>query len=106
MPVTISQIASRLATVTLREGEESIKIQYHPNLLNDAAIAQLDGNMEQLTAQLTTLIASWDIYEDEAMTTLFPVERIGELGFGLRARIAWAIVRDIRPNMAAPQTPN
>jgi hypothetical protein len=49
---------------------------------------------------LAQLIISWDIFEDEKQTEMFPmddVERLKELPIMLRAQILYAIMGDFRP---------
>ncbi len=107
MPVTFNQIASNTASVTIPiENLGSVTIVYYPNKMTDKYVADLQaGNVDDNTL-LIDLIKSWDIYEDEDFTVMWPIERMDEFGYAFKVDIAMAIVNDLRPEAMAPKTLN
>ena len=107
MPVTFNQIASNTASVTIPIANLGpVTIVYYPNKMTDKYVADLQaGNVDDNTL-LIDLIKSWDIYEDEDMTVMVPIERINEFGYAFKVAVAMAIVNDLRPEVMAPKTLN
>lgn len=119
MPVTLSKIASNQASVTLHYGEDSVTVEYYPGRVTERVMAQLqsfskmdESNLVEgfhaFNETLIHLIKSWDVYEDDAQTTMFPldVERFADLPIQFRMSVLNAIMEDIRPkNVAEPQSP-
>jgi hypothetical protein len=109
MPVTFRQIAAKTAKVTLKiKGDEdnddvTITIVYWPNKFTPELLAR--ANAGELTDKeyFPTLIKSWDVYEDEEHTVMFPLERIDEFGIAFKQQLAKALGEDIRPNLLMPQ---
>ena len=109
MSVTISQIATNVATVKLNVGEDTVSIDYYPGRVTEKTMSLADtfsGSSEstildgfkQFNAELANLIKSWDVMEDDN-TTMFPIDasRFAELPIVFRMNIFLAIVGDIRP---------
>jgi len=107
MPVTFNQIASNTASVTIPiENVGPVTIVYYPNKMTDKYVADLQaGNVDDNTL-LIDLIKSWDIYEDEDFTVMWPLERMDEFGYAFKVQVAMAIVNDLRPEAMAPKTLN
>lgn len=116
MPVSLYKIATNTATITFPYAGESITVVYYPGRVTERTIAQMQGfaSMDESTIvagfgafndTLASLIKSWDVYEDEAQTIMFPVEgvRLAELPIGFRMEVLSAIMGDIRPETVAPQ---
>src|SRR5437868_4769867 len=116
MPLTFSQIASNTASVTVRVGEETVTAVYYPGRITEKAMAQMSAfsTMEANTLEagfagfndmLARVLKSWDVYEDDEHTVMFPIEpaRLSELPVMFRVQIINAIVEDIRPEAMAPQ---
>ena len=116
MPLTLSQIASNTGSVTIHVGEETVTVVYYPGRVTEKAMAQMQAfsNMNESTLQasfagfnemLARLIKSWDVYEDDEKTVMFPPEpdRLAELPVMFRVQIINAIVEDIRPEAIASQ---
>jgi hypothetical protein len=117
MPITFSQIAANTATISFPWAGETINLVYHPGLVTEKTIAQVQGmaKMDASTMEtgflafntmLAYLIKSWDVYEDEVNTVMFPLDplRIAELPVMFRMRCIQEIMSDIRPNDLAPQS--
>ena len=53
---------------------------------------------------LAHLIKSWDVYDDEAQTVMFPLDpkRLAELPLTFRIQVISAILKAIRPEEMAP----
>lgn len=119
MPITLSKIASNTATVTLQIDEDTVHIVYCPAKITEKTIAQLQsfGNLDAETFQegfslfndlLATLIKSWDVYEDDEQSIMFPIDikRLPELPLIFRAQVLATILKDVRPEAIAPQMMN
>ena len=119
MPISLSSIASNQATVTFRYGEDSVSVVYFPGRVTEKTLADLQGfaslttdnvvgGFGSLNETLAHLIASWDVYEDDAQTVMFPLDagRLSELPIPFRTQVLQAIMGDIRPEAMAPQVQN
>ena len=104
MPVTFKQIAAREASVTLSLGEDTITIVYYPNKLTDQVVAEIEAGITKDNDLLEKLIKSWDVYEDDEHTVMFPLSRINEFGLQFKQQIGEAIGNAMRPNSVTPQT--
>lgn len=118
MPVSFNHIITNAAEVTFSWQEDTITIAYYPGKITEKTIAELKtlANMKQdiesvvagytaLNAVLVQLIKTWDVYEDEEQTVIFPItmERLPELPLLFRAAVAKAILGDLRPEALASQ---
>ncbi len=111
MAVTLSKVTSKTASVTISVGEDTITAVYFPNKVTGNMLAQLptDGmggleSLQGINEALITLVKSWDIYDDDAQTVMFPLDmkRLGELPTSIMGEIFEAIMKDMRPNAIAP----
>jgi hypothetical protein len=121
MPVSLTQIANKTATVTFCVGgdpDASLTVTYNPGLLTEKVFAQLqrlqdskdtnealDG-FRSLNNILCKLISSWDAYEDEEQTVTIPItpDRLADLPIEFRMEVLSALMNDMRPEGRAPQT--
>lgn len=103
MPITLSKIAADTASVAFSVGGDMVNIVYFPSKVTGKLTSYLDQGAEEMSKALATIISSWDIYEDNEMTTLLPIDadHLDSLGIGLEIKIAQAIIRDIRPEQKA-----
>lgn len=117
MPVSLSKIANNIASVEIPIEDEKVTIVYYPSRVTEKTFAQLQAfssmSEDTITSRFKTfnemlagLIKSWDLYEDEEQTVMYPLEpdRLSELPFVFRIAVIQAIMTDIRPEAAAPQT--
>ena len=101
--------------MTFEYAGNEVNLQYLPGLITEVTFAQLlafgkldkTNLIQQFTdfnATLCHIVKSWDVYEDDDKTTVFPLEakRIAELPFAFRIAVLNAIMRDIRPNDMIP----
>jgi hypothetical protein len=115
MPVTFSKIASNTASVTLHIGEDTVTVVYFPGHITEKSIAQMQSfsTMDEsslavgfagFNEMLAHLIKSWDVFEDDEQTVMFPLDpvRLAELPVGFRLDVITAIMGDIRPEVMAP----
>ncbi len=103
MPVTFNQIANNTASVTIQVANLGpVKIEYYPNKLTSKYVAKIEAGDVDDDHLLQDLIKSWDIYEDEAFTVMWPLERMDEFGYAFKVQVAMAIVEHMRPNQMAP----
>ena len=103
MPITFNQIATDEASVTLKYGTDSITIVYYPNKLTGKMRAEIEAGTTADYDVLSQLIKSWDVYEDDAQTIMFPIERMSEFGIKFTTQVVQAIAQDYSPNSVAPQ---
>jgi len=99
-------MAANTASVTIPIGEDTLTIVYYPNAVTDNSVAQLDAGSEAFNETMPKIIKSWDVYEDDAQTTMLPVapESFANMGYAYKLQIMQAILEDIRPNRIAPQS--
>jgi len=102
MPISLSQIAANTASTTLSIDGETVTVVYLPNKLTDELVAKINTDAIDDNEMFQDLIKSWDIYEDDAQTTMFPISRIGELGIPIKVAIAQAIVGAMSPKVETP----
>lgn|SRR5487761_1143992 len=116
MPITLAKITSNTAEISMMVGEDTVNVTYYPGKVTEVTIAQLQGyanvdparfaeTVHEINVLMASLIKSWDVYEDEAQTVMFPLdpERLAELPFMFRTKVVVAIMQDIRPEADAPQ---
>jgi hypothetical protein len=104
MPVTFNQIANNTATVTVVVPNLGpVTVEYYPNKLTSKYVAKIEAGDVDDDHLLQDLIKSWDIYEDDDFTIMWPLERMDEFGYQFKVQVAEAIVNDIRPEAMAPQ---
>lgn len=106
MPVTFKQIAAKTASLTLHVGDEennTITIVYYPNLLTERVLAEMEAGITKDNDLLEKLIKSWDVYEDDEHTVMFPLSRINEFGLKFKQELGEAIGNALRPNLATAQ---
>lgn len=109
-------MASGTATVSLAVGEDTVTVVYYPGRITEKTIGQFqamaamnESNIMEgyagFNEALCHLIKSWDIYEDDEQTVMFPLEpkRLAELPIAFRLQVITAIVEEIRPEALAPQ---
>lgn len=103
MPVTFRQIAAKEASVTLSFGADTITIIYYPNKLTEKMVAEIESGVTKDNDMLAELIKSWDVYEDDEHTVMFPLDRINEFGLKFKQDVAVAIGEAMRPNTVPTQ---
>lgn len=115
MPLTFSKIANNTASVTLHIGEDTVTVVYFPGHVTEKSLAHMQGfaTMDEsslaagfagFNEMFASLIKSWDLFEDDAHTRMFPLDpqRLAELPVGFRMDVIMAILKDIRPEVMAP----
>ncbi|SRR5258708_1724023 len=116
MALTLNKLASNTASVTLQVDEDTVTVVYYPGRVTEKAMAQMQAftlmDESNLVAgfvgfneMLAHLIKSWDVFEDDEQTIMFPLEpdRLSELPIIFRVNVVNAIAGDIRPEAMAPQ---
>lgn len=111
MPISLSKIANNEASTSFQYGEDKISLKYYPGRVTEKLFAQMlaFSSMDEssiltqfadFNAMLCRLIKSWDVYEDDEQTVMFPLdpERLAELPFAFRIGCISAITGDMRPN--------
>ncbi len=106
MPITTSKMAANRASVTLEYLGDNCTVVYAPGKINQVIIDKLDGTTEQCIQALAETMVSWDYMDDSVdPPVMFPIdgERLKEVSWPFLLVVRQAIVRDMRPNSAAPQ---
>jgi hypothetical protein len=116
MALSLVDVASDTATVTLQVRANTLAITYYPSKITEKVFAQLQRfgslNRDQildgfaaLNELLVQLIKSWDFYEDAEQTVMVPLEtdRLADVPLFLRVGVINAIMGDIRPETIATQ---
>jgi hypothetical protein len=123
MPITLNKIANNSARVAFEFAGDTINLEYFPGRITEKLFAQLASfaQMNEASVQkdingtfahfsdfngtFCKTIKSWDVYEDDKQTILFPLvpERIEELPFSFRTACIDAIVADMRPKKTPTQ---
>ena len=123
MGITVSKLASNKATVTLTYGDESVNIEYVPSKVTEKIFAdmlqlssienatgdeatvatQVLGAAKSLNDLLVQLVSSWDVFEDDAQTQMFPLDivRLPELPLKFRMQAIMAVFGDIKGEAVA-----
>jgi hypothetical protein len=119
MGISLSKIANNTAPVTFSYDGDPINMTYYPGHVSENVVADLQAfsaldntnvvaGFKAFNVSLASLIASWDVFVDDAQTTTFPIDatRFPELPIAFRMAVVSAIMGDIRPETIAPTTPN
>jgi hypothetical protein len=116
MPITLNQISTNIAQITLSIRENTVTVVYYPGRVTEAVFAKLsafktmDGDslvegFTEFNVMLASLIKSWDVFEDDAQSVMFPIDatRFAELPIVFRMQIVSAIMGDLNPEAMASQ---
>lgn len=120
MPVTLSQIAGNIASITLKiqsgDTYNDFTVEYYPGKVTEETFSHLQAfdqinegsiikGFGSLNEVLSTLIKSWDLYEDNEQTIMYPItpDALKKLPIAFRINILQGIMSDIRPEAMMPQ---
>ncbi len=123
MPVNLAKIATNTANLAIPMGEDTLNITYYPgrvtermftvlNQMNnlqkeseEAVMQAFEQAFSDFNSMLTSVLKSWDLYEDAEETIPFPInaKRFSEIALGVRMAVFSAIMGDIRPEAQAAQ---
>jgi hypothetical protein len=116
MPIKLSQIAAKTASITLWFGEDSLTIEYYPNLITDELIlgweeAQSRGEantadyIQSNNEAFLSLIKSWDLLEDDDVTPIpLTKERMLTVPSVIKGHIMQTIMEEMRnPEVSKPR---
>lgn len=121
MPITASQMAANTASVTFVADSQgnTVTVVYYPAFVTEKTFASLQrfDEMNQSTAVdslaelndvLIRLVKSWDVFDDDAQTIMFPLdpERLKELPIPFRMKVLGAILGDLNPEAVAASIPS
>jgi hypothetical protein len=114
MPISLNQIANNEASLTFPYAGDTLTIVYYPSRLSDKmlrAISNKSNNdldstlaaLGSMNAMLATLIKSWDFFQDDAQTIMWPLdeESLSELPLTFKQEIFLKIAEDMNPNSKA-----
>lgn len=101
MPLSLNALAKDVADLTVRIGEDTVELTFHPNAVTPEVEAEMvaisktaaDGQGMELARLLEEILVAWDIVEDEADTDPIPctVEGIARVPIAVLGEIAKAI---------------
>lgn len=110
MALTLNKIANNVASVTFQYSGDSVTIEYYPSKVTEKTFAQLQSfaqtnadniiaGFSTLNGMLANLIKSWDVYQDDAETIMYPLtpDALAELPIAFRTKVMQEILGDIRP---------
>ena len=117
MPITLNKIANNVADVSIQVGEDTVHVTYYPSRITEKTFKQLqnfsnidadtlESGFESFNEILSSLIKSWDVYEDDAQTIMYPInpDSLSELPITFRTSVLHAMLSDISPEVVSPQT--
>jgi hypothetical protein len=99
---------------------ETLNIVYYPSKMTDEifikfsslastkTLADVKAGLINLNELLVDLIKSWDFFEDDEQTTMWPLtaESIARLDMVFKMKCLYAIMGHVRPEAALPQIPS
>jgi len=110
MPITLNQIANNVAQVDIQVGDKTVTVIYYPSRITEKTFKQLqnfqsidadslEAGFESFNEVLASLIKSWDVYEDDAQTIMYPInmDSLSELPITFRTAVLHAMLSDINP---------
>jgi hypothetical protein len=115
MPVSLAQIASNSATVTLHFQAGDLTIEYYPLKITDEMLAQLMSwatvtdadaalaNFRHLNEMMVEIIKFWDLLGQDDQIITLTVPHMSRLSPILKLLIVQEIQRDIRPEAMTPR---
>ncbi len=120
MPISFAQIATNTAQLTIQVGEHPVTITYYPGHVTEKTLSAFSGmtagsdqqamaaGFASFNQMLVHLIHSWDVFEDDAETVMYPIDadRFADLPLGFRMQVFNAILENLRPEEIAPQVVN
>ena len=112
MSLSLVDITSNIASLAVAVGNETLNIEYYPSKVTEKTFAQVasfgqmtdadsvQAGFKTMNELLVDLIHSWDLYEDQEKTNLFPldVNRLSDIPYMLRINLIKEILGDISPN--------
>ena|ERR1041385_1439052 len=119
MPLSYSQVQKDEGKTTVPMYGETLNIVYSPSKMTDEIffkVTSLDGArtiedvktaLTNLNEMLADLIKSWDFYEDDEQTVMWPLtpESIGRLDMVFKMKVLYAVIGHVRPEAQLPQIP-
>lgn len=123
MPITLAQIAGNVASITLQiqsgDTVNDLNVEYYPSKVTEETFSRLqsfdqigEGNIVEgfgsLNDVLSSLIKSWDLFEDDEQTIMYPItpDALKKLPIVFRISVLQSIMGDIRPETLAPPIQN
>ncbi len=104
MPVTLANMAAKVASMSMSWEGETLHIAYFPGKFTDSMLISIDGNTEQLNEVLIAVIQSWDLLLEPGGDPIpLDKEHLDQVPYPLKLHIGYAIAVDIRPNYSTLQ---
>ena len=114
MPITIAQMVTDVAQVSLEYAGQTVNISYSPGGLTEKVYADMQEwgnkapddivkNLTALNSVIMALLKDWDVYEDEAQTVKVSIDaqHLSMLPIFFRAAVLTAIMEHFSPNATA-----
>jgi hypothetical protein len=119
MPLSYSKVQKNEATITISVYGETLTLIYYPAKVTDDIFIKFAGfdsvttindakdALVGLNQMLSDLIKSWDFFEDDDQTVMWPLtpESFARLELPFKMKCLYAIMRDVRPEADLPQIP-
>jgi hypothetical protein len=119
MPISHSQVQKDEAKVSVPMYGDTLNIVYYPSRMTDEVfikwseiqdVKSLDdakGALVNINEMLSNMIKSWDYFEDDDQTKMWPLEpdRMAELDMTFKMKCLFAMMRHVRPEAEVPQIP-
>ncbi|SRR6266705_580614 len=119
MPLSHSQVQKDEATVSIPMLGEMLNIVYYPSRMTDdvfikfaeietvKTINDAKGALTSMNEMLAGMIKSWDFYEDDEQTVMWPLEpaMLAKVDMTFKLKCLFAIMRHVRPEAQVPQIP-
>jgi hypothetical protein len=106
MALTLSKLAANTATVAIPLDGDTLNIVYLPNEITEKVISEVVANTATAGQFLAQVIKSWDLYQDDAETIMYPTDAasLSALGIPVLTAVINGIVEDSSPNSSAAKT--
>ena len=113
MPLSLGQLAGNRATTAFEYAGGTVNLTFLPSMITDqtlaiflsgdtlqgsessAALASVQHMMHEVNATLCRVVTEWDLFEDDAMTVMIPLEptRLETLPIAFRMRVITEIMK-------------
>lgn len=111
MPLSHSQVKKDTAEVSVPIYGDTLKIQFYPSRMKDSVwikwseiqdaktLEDAKTALVNINEMLAEMIKSWDYFEDDAQTKMYPLEpaALAELDMTFKTKCLFAMIRHMRP---------
>jgi hypothetical protein len=103
MPIKLSNIGAKQATVTVEYLGESAEVTYRPALLtprDEAKLSEMEGKaaIDEMVGQLERVLVEWDVLGDDGTPMEITAENLTDLPSNFLLVVMQAVREDSAPN--------